>query len=47
MQVTVLRTLANNLPVMCLLVRYVAVSGEIFGHNQSRSQCFQVQPVTC
>ena len=46
-QVTVLHTLANNLPVMCLLVRYVAVSREIFGHNQLRSQCFQVQPVTC
>ena len=22
-------------------------SGEIFGHNRSRSECFQVQPVTC
>ena len=23
------------------------VSGEMFGHNRSRSQCFQVQPVSC
>ena len=24
-----------------------AVIGEIFGHNWLRSECFQVQPVTC
>ena len=29
------------------LARYIPVIGEIFGHNQLRSKCLQVQPVTC
>ena len=26
---------------------FVQAAGELFGHYQSKSQCFQVQPVTC
>ena len=29
------------------LTAWGAVIGEIFGHNQLRSECLQVQPVTC
>jgi hypothetical protein len=42
-----LKFLYNLFPPCQLCDFYNTVSGEIFGHNQSNSWCFQVQPVTC
>ena len=41
LQRTVQRLLAHE------LFRGETSDGEIFGHNRLRSQCLQVQPVTC
>jgi hypothetical protein len=34
-------------PIVLSHINRVTVIGEIFGHNQLRSKCLQVQQVTC
>ena len=41
------RLWSRSLKSLLLVTATSSVSGEIFGHNWSRSWCFQVQPVTC